>query len=359
MSPLLRFLCAAAAGAAAFAAVSCQSFHADTIARSAGEEEIASLASLEMRLLDIRLSPDPARLSALRAELAGVSTRPWQSRGLQARAQALKAEAALLAGDGTAARRDVEEAAGLSDMVEGVWVVRAALQPDDAKRLAVLETGIARAEKNPRLRCERGRALLKAGRYAEAAQDFDEGLRGLDPRYGALYGTDRDHAAALAQAVRETGAVLSGPPPRDLDRPISNRAMVERAFSETQLLRAFSAERSPTYERVLPALVSAGMLLEPGAPADAAAPRRSVGFFLWGIVARLEHNPGLLTRYRAKYGASPVPDVPAGAPEFDAVLGVVEREIMELPDGLNFRPAEPVSGLQYLGMLAKLVHTFR
>ena len=43
-----------------------------------------------------------------------------------------------------------------------------------------------------RLLCERGRELLKAGRYAEAAQDLDEGLRGLDPAYRALYGADRE-----------------------------------------------------------------------------------------------------------------------------------------------------------------------
>ncbi|MGA2480510.1 MAG: hypothetical protein ABSG63_17300 [Spirochaetia bacterium] len=348
--PLLAALCTA---------VSCQSFPSDTVAHSAGDEEIAALDSYEMRLLDLRLAPDAARLAALRAELAGASSRPWQNRGLQARARSLKAEAALLAGDLAAARKDAEAAAALSDVVQGVWIVRAALQQDETKRLAILETGIARAEKTSRLRCERGLVLLKAGRYADAAQDLDEGLRGLDPRYRELYGNDRDHAVALAQAVRETGGTLSGPPPQDLDRPLTNRAMVERAFSETRLLASFSSERKPSYESVLPVLVSAGLLLEPGAPADAPAPRKSVGFFLWGIVARLEHNPGLLTRYRAKYTESPVPDVAATAPEFDAVLGVVEWELMDLPDGLNFRPGETVTGLQYLGILSKLVRTFR
>jgi hypothetical protein len=341
------------------AAASCQSFPSDTVAQSAGDLETASLDSLDMRLLDLRLAPDPARLAALRAELAGASSRPWQNRGLQARAVALRAEAALMAGDLAAARRDVDAAAALSDAVGGVWLVRAALQQDESKRLAILATGIARAEKTSRVLCEQGLGLLKAGRYADAAQDLDEGLRGLDPRYRALYGADRDHAVALAQAVREAGTTLSGPPPRDLDRPLTNRAMVERAFSETRLLGSLSPERKPTYESVLPMLISTGLLLEPGAPPGAPAPRKSVGFFLWGIIARLEHNPGLLTRYRVKYTASPVPDVAATSPEFDAVLGVVEWELMDLPDGVNFRPGEQVTGLQYLDILSKLVRTFR
>jgi hypothetical protein len=354
-----RFLPLLAVLAALCTAVSCQSFPSDTVARSAGEEEVAALDSFEMRLLDLRLVPNAVQLSTLRAELSGASSRPWQNRGLQARAHALRAEADLLAGDLPAARREADTAAALSDAAQGVWIVRAGLQQEAAKRLAVLNTGLARAEKTSRLLCERGLVFLKSGRYADAAQDLDEGLRGLDPRYRALYGTDRDHAAALARAVRETGTSFSGPPPQDLDRPLTNRAMVERAFSETHLLGSLSSERAPSYESVLPALVAAGLLLEPTAAADAPAPRRSVSFFLWGIIARLEHNPGLLTRYRVKYAASPVPDVAATAPEFDAVLGVVERELMDLQDGVNFRPGETVTGLQYLGILARLVRTFR
>ena len=344
--------------ALACAAISCQSFRPDTVARSAGDADVASLDSFEMRLLDLRLAPDSSRLSALRAELDGASARPGLSRGLQARAQSLKAEAALLAGDLSTARRDIEAAATLSDAAQGVWIVRAALQQDAAKRMAVLETGISRAEKASRLLCERGLALMKAGRYADAAQDLDEGLRGLHPRYRALYGADRDRAVALAQAVRDTGLPPAAVPSADLDRPLTNRAMVERAFAETLLLDSLSSERKPTYERILPALIAAGLLLEPGVPADAPAARKNVGYFLWGIIARREHDPGLLTRYRVKYAASPVPDVPASAPEFDAVLGVVEWELMDLPDGVNFRPGEPVTGLQYLGMLGKLVRNF-
>ena len=36
-----------------------------------------------------------------------------------------------------------------------------------------------------------------------------------------------------------------------------------------------------------------------------------MAFFLWGLVARTERDPGLLTRYRQRYSFSPVPDVAA------------------------------------------------
>jgi hypothetical protein len=350
---------AVAALLALSALVSCQSFRGDTIAASAGGEEISLLDSYELRLLDLRLGPNPARLAGLRGEIDRTAAHPGMSRGLQARAQALRAEAALLAGDVLEAHRGAEAAAALSDTEAGVWIVRAALAKDNAKGLALLEKGIERAGRAPRLLCERGRLLLTAGRYAEAAQDLDEGLRGLDPRWRELYGTDLDHAMALAQAAREPGATLGGPPPQDLDAPLTNRSMVERAFTETRLLTSFSTQKKPRYESLQPALSSAGLLLEPSAPPDATASRRSVGFFLWGLIARQEHDPSLLTRYRQKYAASPVPDVPSTAPEFDAVLGVVEWEVMDLPDGTHFRPGGTVTGLEYLGMLARLSRAFR
>jgi hypothetical protein len=76
-------------------------------------------------------------------------------------------------------------------------------------------------------------------------------------------------------------------------------------------------------------------------------------------VARTERDPALLRKYRTKYGASPVPDVPVDAPWFDSVLGVVEREMMDLPDGILFKPDDSVTGIQYLDMLGSLSRQYR
>jgi len=341
------------------AAISCRTLPPDRIVQSAGEEESAALEAFALRLLYLRLHPDAAWLEALRAELERAAARPGQSRLTQARVEALRAEAALQAGDRPAARNLAEAAARLSEEVEGVWLVRAGLEADAARRLAILEEGLARAEKKPRLLCERGRELLNAGRYAEAAQDLDEGLRGLDPAYLELYGADRERAFSLAQAAREAGTPVTVDRPGALDGPLTLRDMVERAFRETRLLGSLSSSPNPTYEAALPALKTAGLLLEPGAAPEAAAPRKAVAFFLWGLIARTEHDPKLLTRYRQKYSFSPVPDVGVGEPWFDAVLGVVEREVMDLPDGVNFQPEQPVSGLGYLSILQRLQRLYR
>jgi tetratricopeptide (TPR) repeat protein len=329
------------------------------VAQSAGEQEEAALEAFSLRLLDLRLAPDEARLSALRAELERAAARPGQSRLAQARLEGLRAEAALLAADRSAARNLAEAAARLSVEAEELWLARAALEADPARRLAVLDQGLARSENNLRLLCERGRELLKAGRYAEAAQDLDEGLRGLDPAYLKLYGADRDRAFSLAQAAREGGDPVVVARPETLEGPLTVRDMVERAFRETRLLGSLSSAPNPTYAASLPTLKGAGLLLNPEAAPEAGAPRKAVAFFLWGLIARTEHDPTLLTRYRHRYSFSPVPDVEAQEPWFDAVLGVVERELMDLPDGVNFQPDQPVGGLEYLSILQRLQKLYR
>jgi hypothetical protein len=354
-----RFFLRAAAASGIIAAIACQSAPTDLFIAAAGEEEHLALDAAEIRMLELRLYPDPAAAAALLAELDSTASRPGLSRQLQARVNGLRAEAALLANEPTMAKALADGAAAFSDSEEGFWYVRAALEPDPGARLKILEDGIKKAERKFRLLCERGELLFNAGRYAEAAQDLDEGLRGLDLRYRELYGTDRDRAFALAQASRNTDTVRMPEQAADLESALTLRMMVEQAFAETRLISALSPDPKPKLETSLPAIKDAGLLLAPDAPADSRMSRKDVAFFFWAIVARTERNPKLLEKYRAKYLVSPVPDVPADARWFDSVLGVVEREIMDLPDGVNFKPDVSITGLEYLGMLARLKRQYR
>jgi len=361
-----RLACAAAI---LLAAASCRTVSPDQVGQSAGAEQIAALDMFDARLLELRLTPNASGLAAVRADLDGAAAQPGLNRRLRARVEALKAEAALMARDFAAARRSADSAAALTDAEEGVWIVRAALEPDPAARLSLMDAGIARADEKSRLLCERGEELLKAGRYAEAAQDLDEGLRGLDARYGvraervlpyrALYGQDRDRAFSLTQAARDGGSGTVTDPSGSLEPRLTLRGMIERASSETRFLAALSPDPKPSFGALLPAVREAGLLLDPSASPDTPALRRNVAFFLWGVISRTEHDPKLLTRYRLKYTTSPVPDLDVSSAWFDAALGVVEREVMDLPDGVHFNPDAPVTGLEYLGILGKLKKLYR
>jgi len=50
----------------------------------------------------------------------------------------------------------------------------------------------------------------------------------------------------------------------------------------------------------------------------------------------------------------PIPDVPLASPDFDAVLGCVENELMTLRDGINFYPEGKVSGAEFNAAITKI-----
>ena len=51
---------------------------------------------------------------------------------------------------------------------------------------------------------------------------------------------------------------------------------------------------------------------------------------------------------------SPVPDVELDSPDFDAVLGCIELEFMNLTDGINFEGEKKVSGIEFSESLKKM-----
>ena len=86
--------------------------------------------------------------------------------------------------------------------------------------------------------------------------------------------------------------------------------------------------------------------------------RRFCARYIWNNWVRKNGNLKMFTRYSDKYKSSgrsksPVADVPLDDEDFDAILGVVENEFMELPDGRNFFPDEEVTEKQFITWLKK------
>ena len=90
-----------------------------------------------------------------------------------------------------------------------------------------------------------------------------------------------------------------------------------------------------------------------------AVTRAGAAWFIWHLYAEARADRGLLTRYSARYATganprSPITDVPPLSPFFDSILGCVETEFMSLPDGRNFRPAQPMRGAELLSILRRI-----
>jgi tetratricopeptide (TPR) repeat protein len=242
------------------------------------------------------------------------------------------------------------------------------LEGDPAKRLEIIERELAAAGQKPgELYIERGRSLFELNRFSEAAGAFDTAFSsGLNAVYPESYGTDRNRAWEL----RNTAGVAAG----TLDvlgrDSISWSDCISITKNETQLLRFITGGRNMTdaelFTRLLerafvPTIQDINVNEWPRTRPNAgdAVTRAGAAWFIWHLYAEARADRGLLTRYSARYATganprSPITDVPPLSPFFDSILGCVETELMSLPDGRNFRPAQPMRGAELLAMLRKI-----
>lgn len=79
--------------------------------------------------------------------------------------------------------------------------------------------------------------------------------------------------------------------------------------------------------------------------------------FLWNLYSNIKNLQNKNTKYSKVYGPknfTPIPDVLPSSPDFDACLGVIENEIMQLEDGTYFFGSTPVSAIEFNSYLQNL-----
>ena len=85
--------------------------------------------------------------------------------------------------------------------------------------------------------------------------------------------------------------------------------------------------------------------------------RKLCARFLWNLYVRNMGDSTLFTRYYnryEKYGKSPLEDVDLENPDFNGIIGCVEKEIMTVPEGTRFYPDGVVPGGDFLGWIKNL-----
>jgi len=217
------------------------------------------------------------------------------------------------------------------------------------------------------LNIERGRALLEAERYLEAAGAFDVAFAaGLNEVYNKNYAANRNQAWEL----RNSTGVAAGT--RDLlgRDAISWNDCIALARNETQLLRFLTAGRNLSDAELFNRLVERGFIpstqditirewSDARPRANDNVTRAGAAWFIWHLHAEARGDRTLLTRYSTRFATganprSPIADVPALSPFFDSILGCVETEFLSLPDGRNFRPGHVIRASELLAILRRI-----
>ncbi|MDR2479370.1 MAG: hypothetical protein LBD48_08675 [Treponema sp.] len=280
---------------------------------------------------------------------------------------------AILEGRYSEAQRQYRQSRALSaDNLPSI-LLGIRLEGNPEKRLALIEHELALAgpggsfaSGTGELQIEKGRALLDLRRFSEAAAVFDAAFTsGLDSVYIETWQASRDRAWELRYAEAQGGSF------EILRRGgITWKDCISLAKTETQLLRFLTAGRDFSEAEIFNRLLERSFIPYTQDVTAAEWPvvkpriedpvfRSGAAWFIWHIYAENRADRGLLSKYSARYASgsnprSPVADLPALSPFFDSILGCVETELLSLPDGRNFRPADPVRGAEILAVLKKM-----
>jgi tetratricopeptide (TPR) repeat protein len=369
--------------ALAMLAVSCQSLKKDIAVSIQREEREINLLELEKVIVELearaeRQAADRARQIEMAEGRKTIGEMEKDSRadsGYAGQIAAWSGRLAILEGRYSEAQRQYRQAQSLSPGNLPSIILGARLEGDPEKRLDIINRELELAGQGSsfssgagELQIEKGRTLAQLRRFGEAVGAFDAAFAsGIDNIYAESYRDARDRAWELR------GAEASGGTFEILERGgLTWKDCISLTKAETQLLRFLTAGRdlpeAELFNRLLersfiPFTQDVTLNEWPRTRPRIEDPvfRSGAAWLLWHLYAEARADRGMLTRYSSRFtlgssARSPINDIPALSPFFDSILGCVETELLSLPDGRNFRPAEPIRGTEFLAILRKMSH---
>lgn len=224
---------------------------------------------------------------------------------------------------------------------------------------------ISASNQSALLQLERGLNSYIKGNYTEAVAQLDSAFLSLPEFYKESYSEIRQRAWNLRGNVQitENAAVLSILNKSQIT--VSEMALITQ--ETTTLLTTMNGGNKYSENELFTRLKDAGYF----DPASSLLPEKKnvlkknqavtrflCARFLWNIYCERKDYSSqknkYSTRYRMKKGYSPIPDVEITNEDFDAIIGVVEHELMSLTDGTNFNPDELVSASQFNSFVQKI-----
>lgn len=338
---------------------SCASLQGDILASTANEEVSEEFAAVAATVVPLDTTSDTQKLREARTLVRNLESKEIKDAVFEARLLAWSGRLYLLEGKRPEAARALRMAQTRAGGETAVAVLESRLEQNAEKRLDYLDKFRNLADTPAVLEIERARTLEELRRYREAVAAFDSAFPSLPDYYRRTYEASRNRAWEL-RSLSPDHAKQSG------DLAVKAEITLEDALvllrDETVLLGNTTAGSHWTAEQLYRDLNSRGII-----PVDSVGTirlqdgmnRSYVAWLLWQLTAEYRGQPALKTRYSDRIRTlpnprSPIADIPHGSRWFDSVMGCVEWEIMNLPDGKNFFPNQPVSGISFMEMLRRV-----
>lgn len=196
--------------------------------------------------------------------------------------------------------------------------------------------------------------LYQKQEYMQAVAKFDEAFISLESFYQEAFSSIRNEAWRLRNISSQTDISEADILKKD---SITVLEMIKLTQQTTDYLFNLTASKKYSDANLVKHIISCGMLDAKNSnnntsekiTKDTIATRIIAARFLWNIYTNKMAGTNLTSYHKqfSEAGFSPIEDLPLTSEDFDAVLGCIEKEIMELPDGINFYPNRNISGMDF------------
>lgn len=201
--------------------------------------------------------------------------------------------------------------------------------------------------------------LYKSKKYLEASALFDEAFLSLDGFYREGYQSIRDKAWKMRGVEYDASGLIA-------NSKLTVGQMLELTAENSDLLFNITSGKNLSQNELYRKATAAGLLDCVTVPADSKNSVKTgtivtkyiAARFLWNVYNARKNTQSQANKYSKRYTQSgidsPVPDVAITNPDFDAVIGCVEKSIVNLSDGKNFSGKTVVSGNDMAGYIKKI-----
>ncbi|MCR5062729.1 MAG: hypothetical protein K6A89_05535 [Treponema sp.] len=286
---------------------------------------------------------------------------------LLARLTALKGLLQEMTKNKSAAENSYKQAASLQGSDRYVLLLSIRLEKDIDKKLTLTQNILNKDSENPVILLEKAKLLIKKNDYKNSLALIDDAFMIFTKEnleiYNDVYRPVRSYVWDLYTIGNNQNTDAA-----NLNEILNLNLLVELTASNTKLLDNYKSKSKTKTQDLIEVLrkeryfnnakdySGTGESYKDILESESISKKLCARFF-WNLYVRKYGNQEMLTKYSERYKnrtKSPIGDIALDDSDFDAVLGVIENEIMELPDGKNFLPDENVTVMDYLKWVKKI-----
>lgn len=302
--------------------------------------QYTSLQELTVQTTIIRLKADSKNAIQIQKDIQKAIKNSQSESVLLASLYALLGQMQTVSGDKKSAELSLKQARAYNPGCEDSFILEMLLQNDISDKIKIVTQGITKADTSQRLRCELGILFFNTGNYADALAQFDSAIPFMPESLASLYLPIRDKTHEYLQAGVKPNQIISD--------KFTLEKMILITNSETSLLVWFTGiERCDTgvlFER----MKGSGWFPDNPLNPNVLVRQKDAALFFWYIITKGDSRK--LYKYTEKYKVqkkSPIEDVPYDSPWFNAVMGIVEEDILKLKDGKFFEPDAVMTEIEF------------